>query len=120
MASFVKDTQLLREARERQEPEILPSQLNITDSAELSDYRLRRRKEFEDRIRRPGPSTQVWLNYARWEESQKDYARARSVEYTDYLFPEELQTLSLNILEAAYRWKNQKVNAAWDVFKSFE
>ncbi|CAH8389536.1 unnamed protein product [Eruca vesicaria subsp. sativa] len=102
MASFVKETQvklprptrvknktpapvqitaeqLLREARERQESQILPPQQNITDSAELSDYKLNRRKEFEDRIRRPGQPIQVWLNYARWEESQKDYARARSV-----------------------------------------
>ncbi|CAM8993838.1 unnamed protein product [Rhodiola kirilowii] len=30
-------------------------------------------------------------------------------EYIDYLFPEETQTTNLKILEAAYRWKKQKV-----------
>ncbi|KAK9275231.1 hypothetical protein L1049_022493 [Liquidambar formosana] len=30
-------------------------------------------------------------------------------EYIDYLFPEEAQTTNLKILEAAYRWKKQKV-----------
>ncbi|XP_031739528.1 crooked neck-like protein 1 [Cucumis sativus] len=31
-------------------------------------------------------------------------------EYIDYLFPEETQTTNLKILEAAYRWKKQKVD----------
>lgn len=33
------------------------------------------------------------------------------VEYTDYLFPEELKASNLKILEAACRWKKQKVDA---------
>ncbi|KAG2243804.1 hypothetical protein Bca52824_094344 [Brassica carinata] len=70
--------QILREARERQEAEIRPPKQKITDSTELSDYRLRRRKEFEDKIRRARWNIQVWMKYAQWEESQKDYARARA------------------------------------------
>lgn len=71
--------QILREARERQEAEIRPPKQKITDATELSDYRLRSRKEFEDQIRRARWNVQVWVKYAQWEESQKDYARARSV-----------------------------------------
>jgi len=71
--------QILREARERQEAEFRPPNQTITDSAELSDYRLRRRKEFEDQIRRARLNTQVWVRYAQWEESQMDLERARSV-----------------------------------------
>ncbi|KAG5412318.1 hypothetical protein IGI04_008637 [Brassica rapa subsp. trilocularis] len=71
--------QLLREARERQESHILPPQQNITDSTELSDYRLRLRKDFEDRIRRPGPYTQVWINYAQFEMRNKFVNSARNV-----------------------------------------
>ncbi|KAL9224680.1 hypothetical protein vseg_000692 [Gypsophila vaccaria] len=32
-------------------------------------------------------------------------------EYFDYLFPEETQTTNLKILEAAYKWKKQKVSS---------
>ncbi|XP_021890942.1 crooked neck-like protein 1 [Carica papaya] len=71
--------QILREARERQEAEIRPPKQKITDSTELADYRIRKRKEFEDHIRRARWSTSVWVKYAQWEESQKDFNRARSV-----------------------------------------
>ncbi|XP_017223184.1 uncharacterized protein LOC108199742 [Daucus carota subsp. sativus] len=71
--------QILREARERQEAEIRPPKQKITDSTELSDYRLRKRKEFEDLIRRVRWNKSVWVKYAKWEESQKDFNRARSV-----------------------------------------
>ncbi|KAL0341524.1 UNVERIFIED_CONTAM: Crooked neck-like protein 1 [Sesamum calycinum] len=33
----------------------------------------------------------------------------RYEEYIDYLFPEETQTTNLKILEAAYKWKKQKI-----------
>ncbi|KAL0396714.1 UNVERIFIED_CONTAM: Pre-splicing factor clf1 [Sesamum calycinum] len=69
--------QILREARERQEAEIRPPKQKITDATELGDYRLRKRKEFEDLIRRVRWNKSVWVKYAKWEESQKDYARAR-------------------------------------------
>ncbi|KAK9114221.1 hypothetical protein Syun_021018 [Stephania yunnanensis] len=71
--------QILREARERQEAEIRPPKQKITDHTELADYRLRKRKEFEDLIRRVRWNSNVWIKYAKWEESQKDFARARSV-----------------------------------------
>ncbi|WCJ36635.1 Pre-mRNA-splicing factor CLF1 [Euphorbia peplus] len=71
--------QILREARERQEAEIRPPKQKITDSTELADYRLRKRKEFEDLIRRVRWNISVWIKYAQWEESQKDFTRARSV-----------------------------------------
>jgi crooked neck len=32
-------------------------------------------------------------------------------EYIDYFFPEESQTMNLKILEAAHKWKKQKVDA---------
>ncbi|KAK3002087.1 hypothetical protein RJ639_020546 [Escallonia herrerae] len=71
--------QILREARERQEAEIRPPKQKITDPTELADYRLRKRKEYEDLIRRVRWNKSVWVKYAKWEESQKDFNRARSV-----------------------------------------
>ncbi|GLJ29939.1 hypothetical protein SUGI_0591840 [Cryptomeria japonica] len=71
--------QILREAREIQEAEIRPPKQKITDESELAEYRHRKSKEFEDLIRRVRWNTNVWVKYAQWEESQKDFARARSV-----------------------------------------
>ncbi|KAA8521213.1 hypothetical protein F0562_011880 [Nyssa sinensis] len=71
--------QILREARERQEAEIRPPKQKITDLTELADYRLRKRREFEGLIRRVRWKESVWIKYASWEESQKDFNRARSV-----------------------------------------
>ena len=71
--------QILREARERVESEPAPPKQKITDSQELGEYRLRKRKEYEDLIRRVRWNTSVWVKYAQWEVSQKDFARARSV-----------------------------------------
>ncbi|XP_065858637.1 uncharacterized protein [Euphorbia lathyris] len=71
--------QILRESRERHEAEIQPPNQKITDSSELTEYRLRKRKEFEDLIRRVRGNMSGWIRYALWEESQKDFDRARSV-----------------------------------------
>ncbi|GKA08727.1 crooked neck-like protein 1 [Tanacetum coccineum] len=56
---------------------IPPPNTKITDPTELADYRLRKRKEFEDSIRRVRSNKSVWVKYAKWEESQKDFNRAR-------------------------------------------
>lgn len=83
--------QILREARDHQESQIRPPKHKITDASELDDYRLRERKRFEDRIRRAKWDKSNWLNYAKWEETHKDFTRARSVweralkvDYTDH------------------------------------
>ncbi|URD98738.1 HAT (Half-A-TPR) repeat [Musa troglodytarum] len=107
--------QILREARERQEPEIRPPKQKITDVHELADYRLRKRKEFEDLIRRARWNAGAWVKYASWEESQGDFARARSVWErvleVDYRNP----TLWLKYaeLEMRHRFVNHARNV-WD------
>ncbi|CAA7028357.1 unnamed protein product [Microthlaspi erraticum] len=106
--------QILREARERQEAEIRPPKQKITDSTELSDYRLRRRKEFEDKIRRARWNIQVWVKYAQWEESQKDYARARSV--WERAIEGDYRNHTLWLKYAEFEMKNKFVNSARNVW----
>ncbi|KAJ0255193.1 Crooked neck protein [Hirschfeldia incana] len=106
--------QILREARERQEAEIRPPKQKITDSTELSDYRLRRRKEFEDKIRRARWNIQVWMKYAQWEESQKDYARARSV--WERAIEGDYRNHTLWLKYAEFEMKNRFVNSARNVW----
>lgn len=38
----------------------------------------------------------------------------RYEEYIDYVFPEENQATNLKILEAAYKWKKQKISSDED------
>ncbi|ELR11996.1 uncharacterized protein ACA1_152090 [Acanthamoeba castellanii str. Neff] len=71
--------QIIREAQERQEEEIQPPKQKITDKEELDEYRLRKRKEFEDQIRRQRGLITNWLKYAAWEDSQGEMERARNV-----------------------------------------
>ncbi|PRQ28623.1 putative tetratricopeptide-like helical domain-containing protein [Rosa chinensis] len=70
--------QILREAREQQEPEFRPPKQKITDPTELADDRLRKRKLFEDQVRRARQDISVWIKYATWEEKE-DLNRASSV-----------------------------------------
>ncbi|XP_046692243.1 crooked neck-like protein 1 [Silurus meridionalis] len=65
--------QLLHEAKER-ELEILPPppKQKITDEEELNDYKLRKRKGFEDNIRKNRTVIRNWIKYAQWEENLKE------------------------------------------------
>jgi crooked neck len=72
--------QLLREANDRKlETVAPPPKQKITNQYELKDYQMRKRKEFEDNIRKNRTVMSNWIKYARWEESQQEFARARSV-----------------------------------------
>ncbi|CAM8904518.1 unnamed protein product [Rhodiola kirilowii] len=104
--------QILREARERQE--IRPPKQKITDPTELADYRLRKRKEFEDLIRRVRWNISVWIKYAQWEESQKDFARARSV--WERALEVDCRNHTLWLKYAEVEMKNKFINHARNVW----
>lgn len=72
--------QLIREAKER-ELEVVapPPKQKISDPTELNDYKLRKRKEFEDNLRKNRMNVSHWLKYATWEESHGEIERARSI-----------------------------------------
>ncbi|VDK28216.1 unnamed protein product [Gongylonema pulchrum] len=72
--------QLLREAKER-DLEIVapPPKTKISDPEELAEYQRKRRKEFEDNIRKNRSQIANWVKYAKWEENIGELQRARSV-----------------------------------------
>ena len=43
------------------------------------DFKFKKRKEFEDQIKKNVGLVGNWLKYAQWEASQGEFARARSV-----------------------------------------
>ncbi|KAK0533248.1 NineTeen Complex (NTC) component [Tilletia horrida] len=71
--------QLLREAQERQEAPFVATKSRVEDHEELQEYQARKRKEFEEAIRRTRINITAWIKYAVWEASQAEMARARSV-----------------------------------------
>nr|POE47501.1 pre-mrna-splicing factor clf1 [Quercus suber] len=71
--------QLLREAVDRQEPALATPTTRFADLEELHEYQGRKRKEFEDYVRRNRINMGNWMRYAAWELEQKEYRRARSV-----------------------------------------
>lgn len=71
--------QILRDAKDRIDETPKPPDRRITDVEELKQFRLYRRKEFEDSIRRQRMHIGTWMKYAQWEESQHEFDRARSV-----------------------------------------
>jgi crooked neck len=67
--------QILREASERQEAPLKAPRQKIADVEELNDYRMGKRKGFEDAIRKNRTHVGTWLKYAMWEESQSELDR---------------------------------------------
>ncbi|KAJ4720246.1 Crooked neck-like protein 1 [Melia azedarach] len=107
--------QIIREAREHYVTGIQQPKQKITDASELADYRLRKRKEFEDLIRRAKWDVKVWKKYAQWEESQKDFNRARSV--WERAIDVEYKSYSVWLNYAEFEMKNKFINHArniWD------
>jgi crooked neck len=70
--------QLLREAKEKQLEYVPPPpKQKISDPEELAEYRMKKRKEFEDAIRKNRQKMVNWVKYAHWEESQQEIQRKK-------------------------------------------
>lgn len=70
---------MLREAVDRQEPGLQAPTQRFADLEELHEFQGRKRKEFEDYVRRNRINMNNWMRYAQWELEQKEFRRARSV-----------------------------------------
>ncbi|KAL1399013.1 hypothetical protein pipiens_002275 [Culex pipiens pipiens] len=108
--------QLLREAKER-DLEILPPppKQKISDAAELADYQQRKRKTFEDNLRKNRMVVSNWIKYAQWEESQKEIQRARSI--WERAIDNDHRNITIWLKYAEMEMKHRQVNHArnlWD------
>ncbi|CAH1790968.1 unnamed protein product [Owenia fusiformis] len=108
--------QLLREAKERQlEMVPPPPKQKISDEEELQAYKLRKRKGFEDNIRKNRSVMTNWIKYAEWENSQNEIQRARSV--WERALDVDHRCITLWLKYAEMEMKNRQVNHArniWD------
>ncbi|GAM21484.1 hypothetical protein SAMD00019534_046590, partial [Acytostelium subglobosum LB1] len=71
--------QIMRVALENQQALPKAPRQNITDADELHSYRTKKRKEYEETLIRNHRMVSIWMKYAHWEESQKEFDRARSI-----------------------------------------
>lgn len=106
----------MREAKER-DLEILPPppKQKISDPAELADYQQRKRKAFEDNLRKNRMVVSNWIKYAQWEESQKEVQRARSI--WERALDNDHKNITIWLKYAEMEMKNRQVNHArnlWD------
>lgn len=113
-SSQITAEQLLREASDRQAQEAVAPKQRIVDEDELEMYRVRKRKEFEDIIRRQRQNIGAWTKYALWEASQQEFRRARSIFeralHVDYV------NVSLWLKYLEMEMKNKFVNHARNLF----
>ncbi|KAK2967473.1 hypothetical protein RJ640_000630 [Escallonia rubra] len=107
--------QILREARECQEAEIRPPKQKITNRTELADHRLRKRKAYEDSIHCARWNKSVWVKYAKQEESQKDFKRARSV--WERALDVDYRDHTMWLKYASFEMKNKFINHARNVWE---
>ncbi|KAJ3290035.1 Crooked neck-like protein 1 [Borealophlyctis nickersoniae] len=106
--------QILRESKERTEDQTRVPRQKITDKEELDEYKLRKRKGFEDGVRRNRMGISTWLKYAQWEESQNELERARSIFERALEIDHRNQVLWIRYAEMEMKHKN--INRARNVF----
>lgn len=108
--------QLLREAKERELESVPPPpKVRITDPEELAEYHRKKRKEFEDNIRKNKMQIANWVKYAKWEESIGELQRSRSVFERGLDIDHRNITIWLQYAEMEMR--NKQINHArniWD------
>eukprot|EP00049_Salpingoeca_infusionum_P017943 m.355058 g.355058 ORF g.355058 m.355058 type:complete len:665 (+) comp17170_c0_seq1:140-2134(+) len=108
--------QILREARERQIEYVAPKpKQNISDPEELNEFRLSKRKIYEDNIRRNRGNVGNWIKYALWEETQGEIERCRSV--FERALDENHRADAIWIKYAEMEMKHGQVNHARNLYE---
>lgn len=107
--------QLLREAKER-EMELLPPppKNRISDPEELAEYQRKKRKEYEDGIRKNKHQLANWVKYGKWEESIGELQRARSV--FERALDVDHRSITIWLQYAEMEMRNKQVNHARNIF----
>ncbi|KAJ1901856.1 NineTeen Complex (NTC) component [Kickxella alabastrina] len=106
--------QLIREAYERQGTVQKAPRQKVLDGEELSDYQMRRRREFEEGVRKNRSNIGEWLRYATWEESQQQVGRARSIYERALEVDSRNQTIYIKYAEM--EMKNKNTNLARNLY----
>jgi len=107
--------QLIAESQAHVMEDPKPPKQWIQDVEELTDYKLRRRTEFENYVRRQRIHIGNWLKYAKWEESIGEIGRARSVYERALEVDSRNTTIYLKYVEM--EMKNKFINHARNLWE---
>ena len=106
--------QILQEVTDRQlEKGAPPPKQPIRNEEELRDYKMRKRKAFEDNIRKNRGVISNWIKYADWEAGQKEIKRAESV--FERALDQDHRNIGLWLKYAEMEMKNGQVS--WSLNK---
>ena len=107
--------QIVKEAQAHRTDELKIPIQRINDEDELDEYKLKKRRDFEDQIRRNRYNIHLWIKYAEWEEHQTEYIRARSI--FERAIEIDYKNPSLWLKYAEMEMKNKFVNHARNVWE---
>lgn len=107
--------QIIKESQAHITDEIVIPIQHINDEDELNEYKLKKRKEFEDQIKRQRYQIGCWLKYALWEERQTEFVRARSI--YERAIEIDYRNTSIWLKYAEMEMKNGFVNYARNVWE---
>ena len=107
--------QIIKEAQAHRTDELKIPIQRINDEDELDEYKLKKRRDFEDQIRRNRYNIHLWIKYAEWEEHQTEFIRARSIFERAIEIDYKNPTLWLKYAEM--EMKNKFVNHARNVWE---
>ena len=105
--------QILREAADRQEAHPVEPVVKIHDAEEYQAHLRDRRKQFEDNIRYRREHIGNWVKYARFEEDNQEFERARSV--LERALEVEHRSAELWLRYAEFEMRNEFINHARNV-----
>lgn len=111
----ITSEQLIKESQAHRTDDIKIPIQRINDEDELNEYKLRKRKEFEDQIKRQRYHIGCWLKYAAWEEHQSEFVRARSI--YERALEIEYKNSTIWFKYAEMEMKNKFINHARNVWE---
>jgi len=106
--------QIIRESADRQEKHRLDPIVKVHDAEEYQSHLRDRRKHFEDNIRYRRDHIGNWVKYARFEEDNKEFERARSV--FERSLEVDHRSSELWIRYTQFEMRNEFINHARNIF----
>lgn len=106
--------QIVREAADRQEERVREPIVKVHDAEEYQSHLRDRRKHYEDNIRYRRDDIGNWVKYARFEEENKEYERARSI--FERALEVDHRSGELWLRYAELEMRNEFVNHARNIF----
>lgn len=113
--SQITAEQLIRDSQAHKTDDLVIPIQKINDEEELNEYKLRKRRGFEEQLKRQRYHIGTWIKYALWEEHQGEFIRSRSV--FERAIKIDYRNTTLWLKYAEMEMKNKFINHARNVWE---